>query len=216
MPYHYSDLLKPAPMSVLLADPQPLLRMGVAALLDAQPDMHVVAQAASSQEIDALRAQHRPDIVCVDIAMLDPQPSERIAAWRRGDTATRVVVLTHRAGEEDIYRAVCAGASAYLLKDGPVDELLHGLRTVRSGGSFMPPMVAGRLAARLHGGSLSQREMQVLEQVAAGLSNKRIGLTFGISDGTVKSHTKRIFYKLGASSRTGAVAIAVQRGLIAL
>lgn len=216
MPYHHSEPRKPAPLSVLLADPQPLLRLGVAALIDAQADMRVVAQAASVAELQDLRARHRPDVVCIDIAMLDPQGADQIAALRRGEHPSRVVVLTQRAGEEDIYRAVCAGANAYLFKDSPAEELLRGLRTVHAGGSYMPPAVAARLAARLHSGVLSQREMQVLEQVAAGLSNKRIGLAFGISDGTVKSHTKRIFHKLGATSRTGAVAIAVQRGLIAL
>ncbi|WP_189690061.1 LuxR C-terminal-related transcriptional regulator [Pseudorhodoferax aquiterrae] len=216
MPDDLPDLPEPAPFSVLLADAQPLMRLGVAALVDAQADMHVVAQAASLDALQALLARHRPDLVCLDIALLDPQPAERLAALRHGQHACRVVVLTQRAGEEDIYRAVCAGADAYLFKDSPAEELLQGLRTVHAGGRYMPPAVAARLAARLHGGVLSQREMQVLEQVAAGHSNKRIGLAFGISDGTVKSHTKRIFHKLGATSRTGAVAIAVQRGLIAL
>lgn len=216
MPSPEPDLRQPAPISVLLADPQPLLRLGVAALIDAQPDMRVAAQAASAQELDALRQHHRPDIVCLDVALLHAQPAALIAAIRHGAHPSRVLVLTQRTGEEDIYRAVCAGANAYLFKDSPVQELLQGLRTVHAGGRYMPPAVAARLATRLHGDVLSQREIQVLEQVAAGHSNKRIGLVFGISDGTVKSHTKRIFHKLGASSRTGAVAIAVQRGLIAL
>ena len=216
MPYHPLPLHNPAPLTVLLADSQPLLRLGVAALIDAQPDMRVVAQASTVQELNGLRRVHRPDIACVDIALLDAQTAALIADMRHGEAACRVVVLTHRAGEEDIYRAVCAGASAYLFKDSPPEELLAGLRMAHAGGRYMPPAVAARLAARLHGDVLSQREMQVLGEVAAGHSNKHIGLDFGISDGTVKSHTKRIFHKLGATSRTGAVAIAVQRGLIAL
>ncbi|WP_326544310.1 response regulator transcription factor [Pseudorhodoferax sp.] len=204
------------PHTIVLADAQPLLRMGVATLIDAQRDLRVVGQAGSAAELTAQCALHRPQIVCVDLALLDPLPEQGIAALRHLPQAPRVVVLTQRNGEEDIYRALRAGASAYLFKDVPSDELLQGLRTVGQGGSFVPPPVAARLTARLHGEVLSPREMQILQQVAAGHSNKRIGLTFGISDGTVKSHTKRIFCKLGVSSRTGAVATAVQRGLIAL
>ena len=205
-----------ARLRVLLADAQPLLRLGVAALIDAEADMQVVAQAASAAELPTLCERHQPDIVSIDLSLLDPHPVEAIQQLRAMPGAPRVVVLTQRCSEEDVYRAMCAGASAYLLKDTAPEELLRCMRAVRGGGTFVPPPVAAKLAARLSGGVLSPREIQILEQVAAGHSNKLIGRAFGISDGTVKSHTKRIFSKLGVSNRTGAVATAVQRGLIAL
>jgi two-component system NarL family response regulator len=213
---HIWNHAMPAPLSVMLVDSQALLRHGVAALIDAEPDMEVVAQADGAADLADLCDRYRPDVVSIELALLDPQPAEAIQMLRHACGKPKVIILTHRSSEEDVYRAMCAGANAYMFKDSSPDELLHCLRVVRAGGTFVPPPVAAKLAARLNGGTLSPREMQILERVAAGQSNKLIGRAFGISDGTVKSHTKRIFSKLGVSNRTGAVATAVQRGLIAL
>jgi two-component system NarL family response regulator len=210
------DPLTDEPTPVLLVDAQHLLRIGVAALIDAEPDLWVAAQASKAGDILDLCERYRPELVLADLDVLDPEPGKRIEAVRALAYGPRVIVLTHRCTEEDVYQAMRAGASAYILKSSPPDELLRCLRSVREGGTFVPPPVASKLAARLNTSGLSPRELQVLARLASGQSNKRIGLAFGISDGTVKSHNKRIFYKLGVNNRISAVAAAVQRGLIAL
>ncbi|MDO9404854.1 MAG: response regulator transcription factor [Polaromonas sp.] len=202
------------PISVLLIDSQSLLRRGVASLIDVEPDMRVAGQADDASNWSELCNQLRPDVVCVDLELLDSQPSDVIRQMRALPGSPKVLILTHRSCEEDVYRAMCGGANAYLFKSSSSDDLLRCIRAIRLGGTYVPPPVAAKLSARLMGGTLSPREMDVLKFVAAGHSNKLIGRQFGISDGTVKAHTKRIFAKLGVSSRTGAVATAVQRGLI--
>lgn len=210
------DPLADEPTPVLLVDAQHLLRIGVAALIDTEPDLWVTAQASKAGDILGLCERYLPDLVLADLDTLGSEPGKCIAAIRALPKGPRVVVLTHRCTEEDVYQAMRAGAGGYILKSSPPEELLHCLRTVRNGGTFVPPPVASKLAARLSTSGLSPRELQVLSRLASGQSNKRIGLAFGISDGTVKSHNKRIFYKLGVNNRISAVAAALQRGLIAL
>ena len=203
-------------LTVLLVDAQVLLRRGVADLIDAEPDMSVIAQADHAADLLPMCERLRPDVVSVDLDLLGAGSSDTIRAIRALRHGPKGMVLTQRGCEADVYGAMCAGANGYLFKNTTPQELFQCLRSIRLGGTFVPPPVAAKLTSRLMGGSLSPREMQVLEHVAAGLSNKHIGRAFGISDGTVKAHTKRIFSKLGVSNRTSAVAAAVHRGLISL
>jgi len=213
MPTLY-DPAKDPPTPVLLFDTQLLLRLGVASLLDAASDFWVIAQTTQTSDALFLCKEREARIMVLDIDVLGPSVHDFIACVRSLMHDPKVVVLSHRCTEEDIYQTMHAGASGYLLKSCAPDEFLQCLRLVRNGQTFVSPPVASRLAERLCSAGLSVRELQILKRLATGQTNKHIGKAIGISDGTVKSHNKRIFNKLGVTNRMGAVAMAVQRGLI--
>jgi two-component system, NarL family, response regulator len=204
------------PIRVLIADDHPVVRMGVAFLVSEQPQLHLVAQAASGEEAVRLYGEHRPDVVLMDLRMPGLDGVAAISALRALDPDARIVILTTFDGEEDIYRGLRAGAKAYLLKDSPQQELLDCIHAVARGQKYLPPQVAARLAERMDNSELSKRELEVLRQLATGMSNKQIARVTGITEGTVKFHVTSIMAKLDSKSRTEAVAVAVKRGLIGL
>jgi two-component system NarL family response regulator len=202
---------------VLVIDDHAVVRVGVRTLVNAEPDMEVVAEAGDVPAALAAYAQHRPDVVLADLRLPDVEGAGLIEQLRQLDPAARIIVLTSYDGGEDVYRAVRAGAQGYLLKGTFPDGILEAaIRRVHAGEQVIPPAVAARLARRVAESSLSPREVAVLELVAKGLSNREIGAVLHTSAGTIKTHLKRIFIKMGVSDRTEAALQAVQRGVVSL
>jgi two-component system NarL family response regulator len=201
---------------VIIADDHPIVRMGLRALIDAQPDMRIVAEADGGAAAVAAFTTHRPDVMLVDLRMPGMGGREVISAVRTAVPDARIIVLTSFDGDEDVFRAVQAGARGYLLKASPPDEVVKAVRTVHAGGRLISPDVAARLADRVNSPSLTAREVAVLELVAKGLSNKEIAAALFLAEDTVKNHLKHVFAKLEVSDRTEAVLLAVQRGIITL
>jgi two-component system NarL family response regulator len=202
---------------VLVIDDHAVVRVGVRTLVNAEPDMEVVAEAGGATEALEAYSRHRPDVVLADLRLPDVSGAGLIQQLRRLDPAARIIVLTSYDAEEDVYQAVRAGAQGYLLKGTFPDGILEAaIRRVHAGEQVIPPPVAARLAHRVAQAALSPREVAVLELVARGLSNREIGDVLRTSAGTVKTHLKRIFVKLGVGDRTEAALIAVQRGLVSL
>jgi two-component system NarL family response regulator len=199
---------------VLVVDDHPVFRDGLKAVLHTADDILVVAEAEDGRLGIAAFKEHRPDVVLMDLRMPRMDGSDAIAAILRADPAARVVVLTTFDGDEHIHRALALGAKGYLLKDATRDEILAAVRAVHSGQRFIPAEVATRLAERPIGRDLTEREIQVLEGIASGLSNKQIGDDLGIAEATVKSHVNGILGKLEAKDRTDAAMIALKRGLV--
>jgi two-component system NarL family response regulator len=206
----------PAKISVVIADDHPIVRMGLRALVEAQPDMVVAAEAEGGAAAIEAFTTHRPDVMLVDLRMPGMGGRDVITAVRRAFPDARIIVLTSFDGDEDVFRAVQAGARGYLLKGSAPDDVLKAIRTVHAGGRLIAPDVAARLADRVNSPSLTAREVAVLELVAKGLSNKEIAATLTLAEDTVKNHLKHIFAKLEVSDRTEAVLLAVQRGIITL
>jgi DNA-binding NarL/FixJ family response regulator len=201
---------------VLTADDHPVVRAGIAAMIANEPDIDIVAEGRDGAEAVALFEAHRPDVVLIDLRMPKLDGVSAIRAIRGIDPNARIVALTTYDGDADIHRALSAGASAYLLKDAMVDELVAAIRTAFAGKRVIPPDVATRLAEFTPREDLTAREQEVLEHVAKGLGNKEIGRAIGRSAETVKAHLESIFQKLDAKDRTHAVTIALQRGIIHL
>lgn len=193
-----------------------IVRQGLIALLATIPDMMVVAEAADGKQAIDLFRQHRPDVTLMDLRLPTMSGVEAVEQIRREFPAARIIVLTTFDGDEDIYRALQAGARGYLLKGMFGDELMDAIRAVHSGKSRIPPVVAERLAERMGGPSLTSRELEVLELIVLGNSNKEIGGELGISEATVKTHINSILDKLGVTDRTQAVRTALQRGIVHL
>ena len=201
---------------ILIADDHAVVREGLVAMIDRQPGMRVVAQAGDGAEAAALWSQHRPDITLVDLRMPALDGVGVITQVRAINPRARVIILTTFDGDEDIYRGMRAGARAYLLKDAPRDELLDCIRAVHAGETFVPPLVAAKLAAQVSSERLTSREREILQLMGGGASNKAIARQLGISEGTVKTHVKSVLQKLEVASRTEAVSLAARRGLIQL
>jgi DNA-binding NarL/FixJ family response regulator len=205
-----------AGLSVLIADDHPIVRMGLVGMVAAQAGLRVAAEAADGDEAVALYLLHRPDVVLMDLRMPGCDGVTAIERIRSHDAQARIVILTTFDGEEDIWRGLRAGAKAYLLKDSPGIEIVACIHAVARGQKYLPPGVAAKLAERVAGDELSQRELGVLRLLATGQSNKEIARVIGITEGTVKFHVTAVMAKLSAKSRTEAVATAVKRGLIDL
>jgi two-component system NarL family response regulator len=201
---------------ILIADDHTVVREGLVALVKRKSDMVIVAAASNGREAVDLWKQHRPDVTLLDLRMPELDGVGAIKEIRDVEPNAQIVVLTTYDGDEDIYRAIKAGAKAYLLKDTARDALVECVRRVHVGETYLPPPLAAKLAERVSGAALSQREMEVLQRMAAGKSNKEIGVELFISDGTVKTHVSSIFTKLDVVSRTEAIATATRRGLIRL
>jgi DNA-binding NarL/FixJ family response regulator len=204
----------PKQIRIMTVDDHPLLREGIAAVLEDEPDMVLVAEATNGD--DAIRSfrQHRPDVTLMDIQMPGMSGIDAMTAIRSEFPNARFIVLTTYQGDVQALRALKAGASGYLLKSMLRKELLETIRIVDSGKRRIPPEVASELADHLADDALSEREMEILRQVASGNSNKLIASQLGISEATVKGHMKSILSKLGANDRTHAVTIAIKRGFI--
>jgi DNA-binding NarL/FixJ family response regulator len=204
----------PKQIRIMTVDDHPLLREGIAAVLQDEPDMVLVAEATNGD--DAIRSfrQHRPDVTLMDIQMPGMSGIDAMTAIRVEFPHARFIVLTTYQGDVQALRALKAGASGYLLKSMLRKELLETIRIVDSGKRRIPPEVAAELADHLADDALSEREMEILRQVASGNSNKLIASQLKISEATVKGHMKNILSKLGANDRTHAVTIAIKRGFI--
>jgi DNA-binding NarL/FixJ family response regulator len=205
------------PIRLLLADDHPVVRSGLRAVLATEPDFEVVAEAATAEQAVALAAQERVDVVLMDLQFgAGMQGAEATAAITARPGGPRVLVLTTYDTDADILAAIEAGATGYLLKDAPPDELAAAVRTAAAGQSALAPTIANRLIDRIRtpGAALSRREIEVLELVADGLSNQQISKQLYLSQATVKTHLVHIYDKLGVDSRTAAVAAAKTRGLI--
>ncbi|HLH03181.1 MAG TPA: response regulator transcription factor [Bryobacteraceae bacterium] len=204
------------PIRLIVADDHHVVRQGLIALLKTVPDMQVVGEAADGEQAVALYRQHRPDVAIMDLRMPKKSGVDAITEIRRDEPNARVIVLTTFDGDEDIYRALQAGARGYLLKDMFGEELIEAIRTVHAGRQRIPAAVAQRLAERMVGPSLTPRELEVLECIVAGKSNRDIGLDLAISEATVKTHINNLLSKLGVADRTQAATTALQRGIVHL
>lgn len=204
----------PPPIRLLCVDDHSIVREGIALILRQQADMSVVASAASGDEALSLFMRHRPDVTLMDLRLRGSSGTEAIAAIRRVAPDARIIVLTMYDGDEDIYRALQAGAITYLLKDTLSDDLIRVVREVHSGLRPLRPDVEARLAQRLTHPTLTKREIEVTHLMMQGLRNKEIGPSLGISEGTVQVHIKSIFSKLSVNDRTAAVKVALLRGIV--
>ncbi|GAC1656182.1 MAG: response regulator transcription factor [Acidobacteriaceae bacterium] len=205
-----------ASIRIMIVEDHHVVRQGLAALIGTVPDMQVVAQASDGQQAVAMFSQHRPDITLMDLRLPKLGGVDAITAIRKDHPQARIIVLTTFDGDEDIYRALQAGARGYLLKDMFGDELMDAIRIVHSGKTRIPAEIAERLAERMGGPELTQRELEVLKLVVKGMSNKEIGTALFISEATVKTHLNNILSKMGVSDRTQAATSAIQRGIIHL
>ena len=205
---------KDGSIRIMIADDHPVVREGLAASLNRVPDMRVVCEAADGREAVELFARHTPDVALVDLRMPQMDGVEAIGTICERFSAARIIILTTFEGDEDVYRGLRAGARAYLLKDTRLDDLIHCIRIVHDGKNYIPPAIGAKLAERMKGPELSGREIEVLQLMAGGKSNKEIARSLFVSEGTVKGHVNHILAKLGANGRTEAARIAMKRGLV--
>jgi len=204
------------PIRILTADDHPLLRYGVAALIGAEPDMELVAQASTGREAIEQFRRHQPDVTLMDLQMPGMNGIEAIIAIRSEFPNARIIVVTTYSGDVQVTRALKAGARAYILKGNLAGELLETIRAVHAGQRRIPTEVAAEVAEHAGEEGLSEREIEVLRLIACGNANKEIGAQLSITEETVKSRVSSILSKLGANDRTHAVTIALKRGIIAL
>jgi DNA-binding NarL/FixJ family response regulator len=201
---------------VVIVDDHPVVRFGLAAIIGLQPDMTVVAEAGSGEEAVNICARQAADVVLMDLRLPKMSGVDAIRALRKTLPKLRFIVLTTYDGDEDIHRALEAGAQAYLLKAMSHNDLANAIRTVHAGRKFLPPSISKSLAGRPPHSDLSAREMQVLELIVKGLSNKEIGDALSISEATVKWHVNMILSRLNVTDRTQATVAALQRGIVHL
>lgn len=201
---------------ILIADDHYVVRMGLAALVGTEPDLQVVAEAADGVQVVELYRKHNPDLVLMDLRMPRVDGVAATRQIRSQFSQARILILTTYDGDDDIHKALTAGASGYLLKNSTRDSLIPALRAVAAGQRWIPQEVATRLAARKMFEELTPREVDVLRQLAKGLANKEIAEVLNISEHTVKGYLKSILGKLHVADRTEAVTAALQRGIIHL
>lgn len=206
----------PNAIRVLIADDHPVVREGLAALINRRPDMQLVGEAGNGREAVEQFFIHHPDVTLLDQRMPDMDGVTALKTIREKFPEARIILLTTYDGSEDIYRGLRAGAKAYLLKDASRDELLECIRSVHEGKTQISPQVATRLANRVARKDLTSREMEVLRLMTAGKSNKEIGAILNVSEGTVKVHVNHILQKLDVESRTEAATVALRRGIVGL
>jgi DNA-binding NarL/FixJ family response regulator len=205
---------KTSPIRILVADDHFIVRMGVTAMVNTEPDMEIVAEASDGAEAIKLFEQFNPDVTLLDVRMPAINGIEVAGAIRRQNDAARILMLSALNGDEDIHNALEAGASGYVLKDATEEKLIPAIRAVAAGQRWIPQDVANRLWSRRLFQDLTERELQVLNKVIKGMANKQIADAMNISENTVKGFLKNILAKLHVADRTGAVAVAIQRGII--
>lgn len=204
---------------LIIVDDHPVVREGLAGMLAGQPDFTVVAEADDGRQAVALDAEHIPDVILMDLRMPEMDGVAAIQAIKAVRPSANILVLTTYDSDSDIVRAIEAGATGYLLKDTPRAELFRAIRAAARGESVLAPAVAARLITRMRAPAeenLSAREIEVLQLVARGASNKEIGKALHISTATVKTHLIHIFAKLSVDDRTAAVTVALERGILSL
>lgn len=201
---------------ILVVDDHHVVRSGLAASLGLEDDLTVVAEAGHADEAIAQYRTHSPDVVLMDLRLPGLNGTGVTAALRKEWPNAQVLIFTTFDGDEDVYRAMQAGARGYLLKSAPREELLRAIRTVAAGERFLPPEISLRLAHRVSAPDLSEREIEVLRLISAGKSNKEIGSTLHIAEDTVKRHVSNILTKLGVSDRAQAATEAIRRGFLHL
>jgi DNA-binding NarL/FixJ family response regulator len=206
----------PTRIRILIAEDHAVVRQGFIALLRLVEGFEIVAEATNGLQALALFREHRPDIALMDLRMPGAGGVETIIAIRKEFPDARIIVLTTFDGDEDIFRAIQAGARGYLLKGMSADELIDAIQTVHRGKSRIPAAVAERLAERLSGNALTDRETEVLKTIVAGKSNKEIAAALFISEATVKTHINNLLSKLGVADRTQAATMALHRGIVHL
>lgn len=202
------------PIRVMIVEDHFVVRVGLAAIINSQPDMLTIAEAGNGLQAVEMFSQHQPDVTLMDLRIPGISGIEAIVAILEKFPRARIIVLSTYCGNEDIFRALQAGARAYFLKDVKGQDLIEAIRQVHAGQHPLPPEVASRLAERIHRSELSQRELEILKLISKGHSNKEIASLLRISEGTVRVHASNIFSKLGCSDRAQAVAEAYQRGII--
>ncbi len=205
-----------AKIKVLIVDDHPIMRVGIAAIIQATPGMTAVAQAGSGEEAVELFEKYLPDITLMDLRLPGMSGVEAIRTVMARHPNAKFVVLTTYEGDEDIHQALQAGARSYIIKGMPHDALVNALRRVHAGGRFLPQPVSHALNSRIPNSDLSAREREVLDLIVRGRSNKEIAVELGITESTVKCHVSVILMRLNVSDRTQAVVSALQRGLIHL
>jgi DNA-binding NarL/FixJ family response regulator len=201
---------------VLVVDDHPIVRLGLVAFIDAQPNMVVVAEAATGEDAVELFRSHQPGVVLMDLRLPGISGVDAIRAIRAEFPQSRFVVMTTYEGDEDIFQALKAGAQAYLIKCMPPQVMVDAIVKVNAGLRVIPPSVAGSLAGRTPNSALTVREQDVLALIVKGKSNKEIAAELGITEGTVKCHVNVILSRLGVSDRTQAAVTALQRGIVHL
>jgi len=203
-------------ITVVIVDDHPVVRDGLNAILSTEPDLTVAGEAGSGEEALRVIPELRPNIVLMDLMLPDMSGSDVIRTICGKTSETDFIVLTSVAGDEDIFRALDAGARGYLFKDMARKELIQSIRRVRAGERYLPVQVGSKLAENFPRNALSEREVTVLQFLAAGLRNKEIAYKLELSENTVNAHVKRVFEKLGVTDRTHAVTTALRRGIIHL
>ena len=204
------------PIRILVVDDHTVVRQGLVALLNTVPDLTVVAEASDGEQAVDAHRRHRPDVTLMDLRLPKLAGADAISVIRQESPGARIIVLTTFDGDEDIYRALQAGAKGYLLKGTDADELTAAIRSVYAGKSKIPAFVAEKLAERMGGPALTSRELEVLRRIVAGRSNKEIASDLHISEATVKTHINSLLSKLNVSDRTQAATTALQRGIVHL
>jgi DNA-binding NarL/FixJ family response regulator len=207
---------EPARIRVFSVDDHPLLQEGLAAIINNQPDMVLIAQASNAQEGIQQFRKHKPDVTLMDLRLPDKSGIDAMIAVRSEFPDARIIMLTTFEGDVEIQRALEAGARGYMLKSMPPKDLVEVIRQVHAGKKRIPPQLAAQLAEHLSDEDLTAREIEVLSQIAGGNRNRDIAEKLFITEETVKVHIKHIMEKLGASDRTQAVAIGLRRGIIEL
>lgn len=203
-----------SPIRILTVDDHPILREGIAAILNAEPDLELVAEANNGREAVEQFRTHRPDVTLMDLQMPVMGGTDAILAICHDFPGARIIVLTTYGGDVQAVRAFKAGACGYLLKNMLRKELVETIRSVHGGARRIPPEIALEIAEHHADDALTEREIEVLQQVAAGNANKVIALNLAISEETVKAHMRNILSKLSANDRTHAVTIGLKRGII--
>ena len=209
-----TEIRSARPFTLLVADDHPVVRAGLVAIIERQSDMRVVAQASNGREAAEQFLARRPDVGLLDLRMPIMSGVDAVIAICDKEPAAHLIILTTYQGQEDIYRALRAGAQGYLLKDAAAEELVESIYSVSVGKTWIPPAVGAKLAMRVTDRELTGREMEVLQILAAGKSNKEIGAVFDISEATVKVHVTHILEKLRVTGRTEAINVAIRRGLV--